>query len=52
MSVIVKVGNEDGGVKEDIAKKLHLFERESEMFVKTFPAIYDILGKYYCLPLR
>ncbi|RZC37749.1 uncharacterized protein BDFB_007267 [Asbolus verrucosus] len=49
MSVIVKCGNEDGGVKTDLAKKLHLFDKEIEMFTKTFPAIYEILGEHYTL---
>ncbi|XP_060528019.1 uncharacterized protein LOC132703021 [Cylas formicarius] len=49
LSVIVKVGNEDGGVKQDLANKLHLFEKEAEMFGRTFPAMYDILGEYYTL---
>ncbi|XP_066249294.1 uncharacterized protein [Euwallacea similis] len=49
ISVIVKCGNEDGGVKQDLAQELHLFEKEAEMFGRTFPAMYDILGEYYNL---
>lgn len=45
ISVIIKCGNEDGGTKQDIANKLHLFEKEAEMFNKTLPAMYDILGE-------
>lgn len=45
ISVIVKCANEEGGVKEGLEKELHLFEKEAEMFSKTFPAMYDILGK-------
>ncbi|VEN59744.1 unnamed protein product [Callosobruchus maculatus] len=52
LSVIVKCGNEEGGVKEDMAKKLHLFEKEAEMYSRTFPAIYEILGKYYTLSAK
>lgn len=47
ISVIVKCGNEDGGIKQDMAKHLHLFEKEAEMFSRTFPAIYQILGKRF-----
>ncbi|KAJ3648690.1 hypothetical protein Zmor_020473 [Zophobas morio] len=49
LSVIVKCGNEDGGTKTDLAKKLQLFEKEIEMFANTFPAIYKILGENYTL---
>lgn len=49
MSVIVKCGNEDGGVKEDLAKKLNLFEKETEMFGRTFPNMYQILGDFHTL---
>lgn len=49
MSVIVKCGNEDGGVKEDLAKKLNLFEKETEMFGRTFPSMYQILGEFHTL---
>ncbi|XP_018561758.1 uncharacterized protein LOC108903900 [Anoplophora glabripennis] len=49
ISVIVKCGNEDGGIKQDMAKHLHLFEKEAEMFSRTFPMIYQILGQYYTL---
>ncbi|EFA07343.1 uncharacterized protein LOC103314843 [Tribolium castaneum] len=49
LSVIVKCGNDDGGVKTDLAKKLHLFDKEIEMFTRTFPAIYEILGEHYTL---
>ncbi|CAH0551704.1 unnamed protein product [Brassicogethes aeneus] len=52
ISVIVKCGNEDGGVKQDIAKKLMIFEKEAEMFTKTFPAIYDVLGEDFTLCSR
>lgn len=45
ISVIVKCANEEGGVKEGLEKELHLFEKEAEMFSRTFPAMYDILGK-------
>ncbi|KAG5877719.1 hypothetical protein JTB14_037169 [Gonioctena quinquepunctata] len=49
ISLIVKCGNEDGGVKQDIAKNLKIFEKEAEMFGRTLPAIYDILGESYTL---
>ncbi|KAJ3637964.1 hypothetical protein MTP99_001381 [Tenebrio molitor] len=49
LSVIVKCGNEDGGVKTDLAKKLHLFDKEIEMFTRTLPSIYKILGDHYTL---
>lgn len=48
ISVIVKCANEEGGVKEGLEKELHLFEKEAEMFSRTFPAMYDILGKSIC----
>ncbi|ENN77501.1 hypothetical protein YQE_06027, partial [Dendroctonus ponderosae] len=44
ISVIVKCANEEGGVKENLEKELNLFEKEAEMFGRTFPAMYDVLG--------
>lgn len=45
MHLIVKCESADDEVKEELAKSMRLFEKETSVFRKVLPKLSEILGK-------